>query len=87
LTLKGLTHSDSSENHRKKLSFVRIVVDYREHKADPYRVRYAVGGKLIDFPGEKSTKTADLFTVKGLLNNIISTSGARQPASTSRTSS
>ncbi|MGL5935528.1 MAG: reverse transcriptase domain-containing protein, partial [Cetobacterium sp.] len=32
---------------------------------------------MIDFPGDKSTKTADLITVKTLINNIISTKGAR----------
>jgi hypothetical protein len=56
---------------------VRIVADYREQKADPYRVRCTVGGNLIDFPGETSTKAADLVTVKCLLHNIISTPGAR----------
>jgi hypothetical protein len=53
------------------------VADYREHKADPYRVRCTVGGNLIDFPGDKSTRSADLITVKCLFNNVISTPGAR----------
>jgi hypothetical protein len=61
----------------KKPTYVRIVADYREHKADPYRVRCTVGGNLIDFPGDTSTKAADLVTVKCLINNIISTPGAR----------
>jgi hypothetical protein len=66
--------------HKKDLppgivpTYVRIVSDYREHKADPYRVRCTVGGNLIDFPGDKSTKVADLIvTVKALLNKIVST--------------
>jgi Reverse transcriptase (RNA-dependent DNA polymerase) len=61
----------------KKPTYVRIVSDYREHKADPYRVRCTVGGNLIDFPGDKSTRVADLVTVKCLINNVISTPGAR----------
>ena len=61
----------------KKATYIRIVADYREQKADPYRVRCTVGGNLIDFPGDKSTRSADLITSKCLLNNIISTPGVR----------
>jgi hypothetical protein len=61
---------------------VRIVADYRDQKAEPYRVRCTVGGNLIDFPGDISTKAADLVTVKCLINNIISTPEHRQPVST-----
>jgi hypothetical protein len=61
----------------KTPTYVRIVADYREHKADPYGVRCTVGGNLIDFPGDKSTKAADLVTVKCLINNIISTPDVR----------
>jgi hypothetical protein len=55
----------------KNPTYVRIVADYRDHKADPYRIRCTIGGNLIDFPGDKSTKAACL------VNNIISTPGAR----------
>jgi Reverse transcriptase (RNA-dependent DNA polymerase) len=61
----------------KKTTYVRIVADYREQKADPYRVRCTVGGDRIDFQGDVSTKVADLVTVKCLLNHTISTPGAR----------
>jgi hypothetical protein len=61
----------------KRATYIRIVAELREHKADPYRVRCTVGGNLIDFPGDKSTKVAELVTVKCLLNNIISTPNAR----------
>ena len=61
----------------RKATYIRIVADYREQKADPYRVRCTVGGNLIDFPGDKSTKVADNVTVKCLLNNVLSTTGAK----------
>jgi hypothetical protein len=64
----------------KKPTYVRIVSEYREQKADPYRVRLTVGGNLIDFPGDVATKTADLVTIKALMNDIISTPGARARA-------
>jgi Reverse transcriptase (RNA-dependent DNA polymerase) len=61
----------------KKPTYIRIVSELRPHKADPYRVRCTVGGNLIDFPGNKSTKVAELVTIKCLLNNIISNPGAQ----------
>jgi hypothetical protein len=61
----------------KKATYIRIVADYREHKADPYRVQCTVGGNLIDFPGDKSTRAADLITVNCLFNNVVSTPGPR----------
>jgi hypothetical protein len=74
---KALTPANSSGNRTshtpgKKPTYVRTVVDYREQKADPYRVRNTVGGNLIDFPGYVSTKGADLVTSKILMNDIIS---------------
>jgi hypothetical protein len=71
----------------KKPTYVRTVVDYREQKADPYRVRNTVGGNLIDFPGDVSTKGADLVTSKILMNDIISDpKGKATCIDTSRTS-
>ena len=61
----------------KKATYIRIVAELREQKTDPYRVRCTVGGNQIDFPGDKSTKVAELVTIKCLLNNIVSTPGAR----------
>lgn len=61
----------------KKPTYIRIVAELREQKADPIRVRCTVGGNQIDFPGDKSTKVAELVTIKCLLNNIISTPDAR----------
>ena len=36
-----------------------------------------MGGNIIDFPGDKSTKVTDIITVKCLINNTVSTPGAR----------
>jgi hypothetical protein len=57
----------------KKTTYIRIVSEYREQKEDPYRIRMTVGGNLIEFTGDISTKGADLVTAKVLINNIIST--------------
>jgi len=47
----------------RKITYVRIVVDYRPHKPkEPNRVRLIVGGNLIEYPGELTTRTAGLTT-------------------------
>ena len=43
-------------------------------KAQPYRVRWTVGGdQEVDYPFDVSTKNADLTTAKLLFNNVLST--------------
>ena len=61
----------------KKATYLRIVAAYRPEKANPHRVRFTVGGDHIDYQGNVSTKTANLTTVKTLLNSVISTPDAR----------
>ena len=46
-------------------------------KEDPNRTRVCVMGNLINHPGDNGTPTADLLTVKMLLNSVISTPGAK----------
>ena len=53
------------------------MVNYRPEKSDPNRVRLTVGGDHINYPGNCGTPTADMLTVKMLLNSIISTKGAK----------
>jgi hypothetical protein len=36
-----------------------------------------VGGDRVDYPGQTSTKTADLTTAKLVLNSVVSTPGAK----------
>jgi hypothetical protein len=61
----------------RTVTYARVVVDYRPQKQDPNRVRITVGGNLIDYPGELTTRTADLVTSKILWNSIVSTPDAR----------
>ena len=60
----------------KRATYGRIVCNIRPQKEEIYRTRLTVGGNLIDFPGNKSTPTADLLTAKLLINSTISTPGA-----------
>jgi hypothetical protein len=61
----------------RQATYARFVATERPHKAETKRVRLTVGGNLVHYPDKVSTPTADLSTVKLLLNSVISTPGAR----------
>ena len=61
----------------RTVTYARIVVDYRPQKSDPNRVRITVGGNLIHYPGEVTTRTADMVTSKILWNSVLSTPDAK----------
>ena len=56
----------------KKPTYLRICADYRPQKKDPYRIRFTIGGNLIEYNGATYTPTADLTTAKLLFNSVIS---------------
>jgi hypothetical protein len=60
----------------KIITYGRFVVDIRPNKSEIHRVRLTVGGNLIQYPGDVSTRSADLTTSKCLWNSTISTEGA-----------
>jgi hypothetical protein len=77
-TVFFMTHDEIKRIPKDRtVTYARIVVDYRPQKDDPNRVRITVGGNLIDYPFELTTRTADLTTSKMLWNSTISTPGAR----------
>ena len=61
----------------RTVTYARIVVDYRAQKKDPNRMRITSGGKLIKYPYERTTRTADLRTPNIMWNSVISTPGVR----------
>ncbi|KAG7352362.1 reverse transcriptase RNA-dependent DNA polymerase [Nitzschia inconspicua] len=61
----------------KTATYLRIVCAHRPEKENAYRVRWTAGGNLIDYPHDASTKTADIITVKTLINSMLSTPGAK----------
>jgi hypothetical protein len=61
----------------KKATYGRVVCTVRPQKKEQNRTRITVGGNLIDYPGDVSTRTADLTTFKTHLNSVISTPGAK----------
>jgi hypothetical protein len=61
----------------KIITYRRFVVDIRPNKSEIHRFRLTVRGNLIQYPGDVSTRSADLTTSKCLWNSTISTDGAR----------
>ena len=59
------------------VTYAKIVADYRSQKSDPNRVRITAGGNLLKYPGELSTKVADLTTSKPLWNSVLSKNKAK----------
>ena len=59
------------------VTYTRIIVDCRPQKPDSNRVPITVGGNLLFYPGELTTRTADLFTAKILWNSVLSTENAK----------
>ena len=53
-------------------TYARTVCEHRPQKTEPDRTRITVGGNLIDYPGDVSTRTADLTTAKLLFNSVVS---------------
>ena len=76
-TIFSVNKSQIPEERRGDVTYGRIVCVYRDGKKDKYRTRITMGGNLINYPGNCGTPTADLLTVKILLNSIISTPNAK----------
>ena len=73
-TIKFMTHEEIKNIPTDRtVTYAQIVVDYRAHKDDPNRVCITVGGNLIKYPGELTTRTADVTTTKVMWNSVIST--------------
>jgi hypothetical protein len=57
----------------KIVTYGRFMVDICPNKAETHRVRLTVSGNLIQYPGDVSTRAADLTTSKFIWNSTIST--------------
>jgi hypothetical protein len=64
-------------NRCKDITYGRIVCDYQSEKKDSYRTHITMGGNLINYPDDCGTPTADLLTVKLMLNSVISMPNAK----------
>eukprot|EP00804_Cyclotella_cryptica_P025740 CCRYP_002932-RA/>CCRYP_002932-RA protein AED:0.32 eAED:0.32 QI:0/0/0/1/0.25/0/5/0/519 len=76
-TIAFIQRSHVPQDRWKDVTYGRIVANFRPEKEDPYRIRLTVGGNRINYPGDCGTPTADMITVKILLNSVISTLSAK----------
>jgi hypothetical protein len=74
-TLFFIKHTDKPAD--RVATYLRIVAALRPHKAESKRIRFTMGGDRIIYEGNVSTPTADLTTVKVLINSVLSTPHAK----------
>jgi hypothetical protein len=60
----------------RTVTYACIVIDHCPQKEDPNCVHIIVGGNLIDYLFELTTRTANMVSSKILWNSDISTKGA-----------
>ena len=60
----------------RDVTYVRIVVNYRQEKSDPYCTRLTISGNKVNYPHECGMPTYNILTVKLLLNSVVSTPGS-----------
>jgi hypothetical protein len=60
----------------RKITYGKIVCDYKPHKQEKERVRLTVGGDKLDYSGDVATSTANITTFKILINSTLSTKDA-----------
>jgi hypothetical protein len=57
----------------RKIAYGKIVCDYKPHKQEKEYVRLTVGGDKLDYSGDVATSTADIITLKIIINGTLST--------------
>ena len=73
-----MTHDEIKLMPRiQTITYSNVVADFCPQKADPHCICITAGGNLINYPGELSTRTANLTTSKLMWNSILSTEGAK----------
>jgi hypothetical protein len=60
----------------RKITYDKIVCDYKPHKIENERARLTLGGDRLDYTGNVATSTADIKTSKILINSTLSTADA-----------
>jgi hypothetical protein len=60
----------------RKITYGKIVCDYKPHKKEKECVRLTIGGDRLNYSGDVATSTADITTFKILINSTLSTEDA-----------
>jgi hypothetical protein len=73
-TIRFIDHAELPKDWSS--TYPQFVCELRPQKSEVNRTRLTLGGNLINYPSDVSTRTAELETLKILLNSVISTSDA-----------
>ncbi len=77
-TVWYLSHADICKIPQDRtVTYARTVIDHHPQKGDPNCVHIMVGGNLINYPFELTTRTANMVSSIILWNSVISTKNAR----------
>jgi hypothetical protein len=60
----------------RKITYGKIVCDYKPHKTEKEWDRLTVGGDILNYSGDIANSTADITTFKILINSTLSTEDA-----------
>jgi hypothetical protein len=61
----------------RKITYGKLVCDFKPNKTEKHRVRLTVGGNRMDYSGDTATSTADITTFNFLINSTLSTNEAK----------
>jgi hypothetical protein len=77
-TIMFIKKNQVPQDRAKDMTYGLITTLIRPEKIDkPNRTRLVAGGNRVHYPGDAGTPTANLLTIKLLLNSIISTLKAK----------
>jgi hypothetical protein len=67
----------SSTPKDRRITYGKLVCDFKPNKTEKHRVRLTVGGNILDYNGETATSTSDISKFKILINSTLSTKDAK----------
>ena len=76
-TIYFIDKSEIPKDKLRQVTYARIVVDYKPHKAEKNRTRVTVGADRIHCNYDISTPTCSLPTIKLLSNSVLSSATAK----------
>jgi hypothetical protein len=61
----------------RKITYGKLLCDFKPNKTEKHRVRLTVGGDRLDYSGDTAMSSADITTFKILINSTLSTIEAK----------
>ena len=77
-TISYLTHAEIRRIPKDcTVTYAQIVINHHPQKDNPNQVHITIGGNLIDYLYELTTRTANMVSAKNMWNSVISNPGAK----------